>query len=807
VRSQESPLRQFGDRDTFATNRSNTDTQSPQVPSKPLPKAPGAFIPSTETTRRTSFQDSRSRQTSSAASEDKSVLDRGERTGQAAQRSVFGDKPKGLKNQKSAPDLKLKAGVANTANMNGMYKLESLGLGSGLGLGRMMETNSSRPVIIQRQSTQAGSGISGTQLGSKSKLPREHSARVLNVALRDQAPPQRKRLSFSLRNKNKGRVADVQLNSVSPKAPGNLPNSAMSPRVGGGPGSAGGPVNVVSPALPASHGSPDNSYVNTSFNSSPRVSSPSSGPRTPPSAATAKPPRKYNGNNPTFTSHPPNMEMATSPPLKQGQAPELPVAPLEVPGLRAVPDLDSGNTSYESSLGEPGPEVSAADEGDDTAQETPIAELDSGELVAHGPVELEAAVPTPSQPIAFELEAPPPSRPLAPNMGAKMSPLTPTVGATIQSHSDFFKLPPQQSGDQAGERLELDRESTQVSPPFVAKDRSQTALLHRSFQLPAGGKSKVISLLPLDTEQSRTAVHHRSFQLPPGGRSNGTSSSTTAEDDNSRNLVHGSSFELPADTEGQSTRPLPVRDESRKDMQRRSFQLPPTGEAEDNTLTTSEENDLRSTVHHRSFLLPPSSHRHADVAKADKDEKNDKSDSLRDDRQTLPSRISTSESRPMSKRHSPKHHLNLIETISHTPPGSPIHERPTSGASFHSAANSARLTSYRASIDLAPPEEAPAPPAPGGRGMVSPDYAAAGAFEGEKRPKRTSGTSMNGLKKIFSGGSASHSRPSSIRVVELPEGRMSGGGVHDNVDLMTPGGSDVLWFKGLGRDGVWVSGN
>ena len=91
--------------------------------------------------------------------------------------------------------------------------------------------------------------------------------------------------------------------------------------------------------------------------------------------------------------------------------------------------------------------------------------------------------------------------------------------------------------------------------------------------------------------------------------------------------------------------------------------------------------------------------------------------------------------------------------------------------------------------------------------MVSPDYAAAGAFEGENRPKRTSGASMNGLKRMLSRGSSSHSTTSSIRAVEVAEGRVSGGGVHDNVDLMTPGGSDVLWFKGMGRDGVWVCGN
>ena len=91
--------------------------------------------------------------------------------------------------------------------------------------------------------------------------------------------------------------------------------------------------------------------------------------------------------------------------------------------------------------------------------------------------------------------------------------------------------------------------------------------------------------------------------------------------------------------------------------------------------------------------------------------------------------------------------------------------------------------------------------------MVTPDYATAGAFEGEKRPKRTSGASVNGLKKMFTGGSANHSRAGSVRVVELPEGRMSVASVRGDVDVLAPGGSDVPWFKGLGRDGIWVSGS
>lgn len=799
MRSQASPVRQPHERDRPVRKNPSKEVRSPLAPSKPLPKAPAVGILSPRVPRRRSSQDNRSGQTSSAASADKSVLKGGERESQPAQKSVLSDRTKRLKNQKSAPDLKSKSDVARMVDAHGAFELGSLSPGSGLGLGRIMDTNSLRPVVVHRASTQVGSGSSDAQLHSTSKLQKEQSARILHASVQDQAPSPRRRLSFSLRNKNKDRRGDVQLNPVSSKASDHLLRSALSPRVGSSPGSAGGPASVASS---------ETSVSDKSGNLSPQNVRPSSGQSTIASSTISKPSRIYSGNNPTFTSHPPNMEMATSPSFTQGQTREHLLAPRGVPGLRAVPDLDSRDTSYESSLGEPGPEVSAADGVNDTTQQISIAELDSSNPIAQGPVELEAPVPNPPQPVAFELEAPQHNQSVAPNTGVRVSSLVPIIGATIQSQLDFFKLQPHQAGDQAEGRVEVKHESTKVNSTFVAKDKSQTALLHGSSQLPADGPSKENGLLRPDAEDSRIAVHRQSSQMPPEEQSDGTSL-ITAEYDSSRNPVHTSSVELPADTEAQATSRDPVMDDAREVMLRRSFQLPPEDQA--NAITssslTSQQNNVPSAAHRSSFHLPLSSNQDADVAKVDLSDKNDTSDSPRDERQTLPSRIATSEGKPKSKRQSPKHHLNLIEAISHTPPGSPIHERPTSSASFHNRANSTRLTSYRASVDLALPEEAPAPLAPGGRGIVNPDYTMAGAFEGEKRPKRTSGAGMNGLKKIFSSGSASHSRAGSLRVVELPEGNMNGGGEHDNVELMTPGGSDVLWFKGMGRDGVWVSGN
>src|SRR5271156_4637198 len=295
----------------------NTYRTSPQVPTKPLPKAPGIVNPSKQTTRRISFQGSRSKDTSSANSQDKNVLDKGEREGKAAQNALLGDGTKGLRNQKSTPDLKPRPEASNRVDVNGPSGLVSLGRGSGLGLGRMMETNSSRPVIIQGYSTQVGPGDSSTQ-HSQSRLPKGQSARVLNAPVPEQAPPPKRGLSFSLRNKSKGRQLDIQPNpaspKASPKASGNLLKSALSPRRASPPGSADEPANIVSPALSASRGSPDNSYPGKSLgSSSPRIVSPISAQVTSTSTAAAK----TNGHNPAFTSHPPNMEMAISPCLKQ----------------------------------------------------------------------------------------------------------------------------------------------------------------------------------------------------------------------------------------------------------------------------------------------------------------------------------------------------------------------------------------------------------------------------------------------------------------------------------------------------------
>lgn len=162
----------------------------------------------------------------------------------------------------------------------------------------------------------------------------------------------------------------------------------------------------------------------------------------------------------------------------------------------------------------------------------------------------------------------------------------------------------------------------------------------------------------------------------------------------------------------------------------------------------------------------------------------------------------------------------IIEQLSSTPPGSPIHTRSASELS----ANSAQRLSARISVSsanthpLAPSLEAPAPPAPGGRPMVSPDYATAGLFEGERKAKRGSrgsGGNQASWKKFF--GAANHSplsgtpgtpgsRSTTTSFFDAKPGSPDVEEVHKQAQgMLDSAGKDVLWFKGMSRDGVWVS--
>jgi hypothetical protein len=147
----------------------------------------------------------------------------------------------------------------------------------------------------------------------------------------------------------------------------------------------------------------------------------------------------------------------------------------------------------------------------------------------------------------------------------------------------------------------------------------------------------------------------------------------------------------------------------------------------------------------------------------------------------------------------------LLDLIASTPPHSPIHTR---GSSDGSTLNAVGMKPSSSRI-LAPPEEAPPPPAPGGRSMVIPDYAAAGAFEGERKPRRGSAMSTGGWKKVFagSGGSATATGPgNAMGGMGFAGTKMDDEKIPMSANLLSGQGNDVLWYKGMGKDGLWVSG-
>jgi hypothetical protein len=138
---------------------------------------------------------------------------------------------------------------------------------------------------------------------------------------------------------------------------------------------------------------------------------------------------------------------------------------------------------------------------------------------------------------------------------------------------------------------------------------------------------------------------------------------------------------------------------------------------------------------------------------------------------------------------------SLIDSMSDTPVTSPIAESPSETSSG---------SGHRSSRQFGPPESAPPPPGPGGRAMVNPDYANAGAFDGERKqaPKliqrhsaggRTS--SISAIKELVSGASSRrHSSDAS--------GKSTRQHSRVNSDMLDSAGKDVLWFnlKGLGKD-------
>ncbi|ETN39118.1 uncharacterized protein HMPREF1541_05340 [Cyphellophora europaea CBS 101466] len=138
---------------------------------------------------------------------------------------------------------------------------------------------------------------------------------------------------------------------------------------------------------------------------------------------------------------------------------------------------------------------------------------------------------------------------------------------------------------------------------------------------------------------------------------------------------------------------------------------------------------------------------------------------------------------------------SILDTMSDTPATSPSTEPSQSDVSSPAIARDQQ----RSSTQFGPPGSAPAPPGPGGRSMVNPDYASAGAFEGERKQgskptKRHSAggrtASINGIKELISGAS---SRRHSTESVKTRGPSISSQRVGS--DMIDSTGKDVLWFK------------
>ncbi|OCT53626.1 hypothetical protein CLCR_09512 [Cladophialophora carrionii] len=191
------------------------------------------------------------------------------------------------------------------------------------------------------------------------------------------------------------------------------------------------------------------------------------------------------------------------------------------------------------------------------------------------------------------------------------------------------------------------------------------------------------------------------------------------------------------------------------------------------------------------------------------------------DGKIVPVQVGSPSGTPTSATSSPKLKLKvdpvaeIIENISWTPT-SPIHSRAASSAS----SNSAQRWSHRSSRSLGPPAQAPAPPAPGGRPMVEPDFATAGQFEGERKQKKkkkdssSSAGSKSGWKAFFRHSSANNS--GSTGALDGGEGSSTTAATATQAptsvsapaserapspaaDMMTTSGKDVLWFRGNGK--------
>lgn len=489
--------------------------------------------------------------------------------------------------------------------------------------------------------------------------------------------------------------------------------------------------------------------------------------------ASAPPTRRSSIRSPAFTSHSAVMAMA-SPPVElpaTTAAPDQPTAQAERP---SSPNSRKG--SEPSSLGEPGPELAEGATTRSASVSEPRILIDTSVVkvaVVPASAEEETFAAAEQKAVQSELKRagdPDPRNPENPNQ-----PNTEIETAQPQ-HETVVILPPAEEATHDGATDEVDKT---VQPQLSGED---TENLEPGPEPPA--PNELVGQKPV-IQNSTEFVAELEAVVPKSSNLNQKEGNGPVE------------LEAPFQT----------------------FKLPPRPIA---TVKNPEKEAPRASINQLDdfFKLPSEltikpGLKPKDFGKSDSAEpiKPLKMTLAKKDGKIVPIQVSSPGPSPTTAGPSkgPKLKVDivadLIEQISYTPPGSPIHARSSSVVS----ANSAQRWSHRSTRSLGPPAQAPPPPAPGGRQMVEPDYATAGQFEGErkqKKKKKDSSSSMgskSAWKTFFRSSSANLSGsdiPERLDGASTPTTTTSGSGsgIRSAIlswppDGMTKSGKDILPFR------------
>ena len=468
-------------------------------------------------------------------------------------------------------------------------------------------------------------------------------------------------------------------------------------------------------------------------------------PKPQPSALTSHPPVHHVVVSP-LASHPPDMDMITSPHAKQESRP-IQSASSSTKKASSSPSHSRFPSLTASSLGEPGPEI-------DNSEPFDLATLT--QINEHARIHAPASI-TPA------ISVDPPTTEI------QLKPVTAAAPVDLEAMSATIK-------DVVDAGIEEDASTIvqETRGPLIAE-------LEGAGPVPFGPKPPTAAEKAFGPAELEAPAQH-TFILPP----------------------RSSALPLPRRDEGGMTSATIA---SQSDF----FKMPPPTTAQEAESSVSHAPSAKALGKQKAHVSMPSNGGQTSLAIT--------GEARASLPATLPTRIVPRKpAKPAASRMARLQSQDILEQLSATPPGSPIHARSASELSANSAQ---RWSGPYANISisgchpLAPPQEAPPPPAPGGRSMVSPDYATTGMFEGEKKPKRGSRSSAGNQaswKKFFGGGtsttplSGTPDTPGSHSTTGYFDAKSSAADEDEAAQAMLDSaGKDVLWFKGMSRDGVWVS--